>query len=64
MKKPTGKPKLYIVRKYIMAVSVVQAIKKEKETPVHDCWIQDEWKTEHLASAIGFELNAPEYEEE
>ena len=64
MKKPTEKPKLYVVRKYIMAISVVQAIKKEKETPVHDCWIQDEWKTDHLASAIGFELNAPEYEED
>jgi hypothetical protein len=64
MKKPTEKPKLYVVRKYIRATSAAQAIRKDKTTPVHDAWVDTEWKTDHLASAIGFELNAPSEDEE
>lgn len=47
----------YIIRKYVMAKSVSGALRKEKSTPVHDCWIDDEWKKNHeeLASCIGFE---------
>ena len=51
------KEKLFIVRKYIMAKSCAEAIKKDKITPVDDCWIDDEWKKgshSELASAIGF----------
>lgn len=58
MKKPTEKPKMYIVRKYIMATNASQAIRKDKQTPVHDAWVNDDWKPDHLASAIGFDLGA------
>ena len=64
MKKPTEKPKMYIVRKYIKAISAAQAIKKDKDTPVHDCWVADDWKTDHLASAIGFDDGLTEIENE
>jgi hypothetical protein len=49
------KPKMYIVRKYTKATSAAQAIRKDKSTPVHDVWVDDSWKTDHLASAIGFD---------
>lgn len=34
----------YIVRKYIHAKNAKEAIKKDKDCPVHDCWVDDEWK--------------------
>lgn len=49
--------KLFVVRKYIMAKSAKEAIKLDKNTPVDDVWIDDEWKkgnTNQLADAIGF----------
>ncbi len=52
-----AKDKLFIVRKYIMAKSAIDAIKKDKVTPVDDVWIDDEWKkkgSERLESTIGF----------
>ena len=68
MKKPfKEKPKMYIVRKYIKAKDLKQAIRLEPKTPIHDCWIDSEWKEQHLADAIGFthvEDDLSEYEEE
>ncbi len=49
--------KRYIIRKYIMAKSVSEALKKERRTRPDDCWVDDEWKKENpnqLTSAIGF----------
>lgn len=51
---------MYVVRKYVKAVSVVQAIKKEKETPVHDVFIEEKWQDRELAGAIGFTHEVPE----
>lgn len=51
------KPKLFIVRKYIKALSAKEAIKKDKATPVDEVWVDDEWKKNQqygLADAIGF----------
>ena len=45
--------KLYIVRKYIMATSVKDAIKKDRTEQVDDCWLDDDYKKQ-LTSAIGF----------
>ncbi len=50
------KPKMYIVKKYIRAISATQAIKKDRDTPVHDVWVDEDWKKNELASAIGFDL--------
>jgi len=49
------KPKMYIVRKYIKAVSAMEAIKKDKKTPVHECWVEEKWSEKELPSAIGFD---------
>lgn len=32
---------IYIVRKYVKANSISEALKKEKSTAVHDCWLSD-----------------------
>lgn len=58
MKKPK---KLYIVRKYIMANSVQDAIRKDKKEPVDDCWLDDDFKKQ-LASSVGF-AHYPQEEE-
>lgn len=34
------KEKLYVVRKYVHATSIVHAIKKEKNVPVADCFLE------------------------
>lgn len=61
MKKPfKEKPKMYIVRKYIKAKDLKQALRLEPKTAVHDCWIDNDWRPEHLASAIGFTVDTPE----
>lgn len=39
--------KQFIVRKYIMAESASQAIRLEKKTPVHDVWVDEDWKKEN-----------------
>jgi hypothetical protein len=48
------KPKLYVIRKYVMASSVVDAARREKITPVHEIFVDEKWQEKHLADAIGF----------
>ena len=56
MKKPQKTQKRFIVRKYIMASSVQEAVKKDKQHPVEDCWVDDEWKrlNDDIKRQIGF----------
>lgn len=56
--------KLFVVRKYIKAQSAAEAIRKDRTTPVHDVWIDDDWKKQNanLAKAIGF-LASPPHED-
>lgn len=54
--------KLFVIRKYIKAVSASEAIKKDRSTPVDDVWVDDEWKKNsatRLESAIGFRAENP-----
>jgi len=47
--------KLFVVRKYIMAKSAAEAIRKDKSSKVDDVWVDDEFKKYNPgASAIGF----------
>lgn len=47
--------KRFIVRKYIMAKSAMDAIKKEKKHSVDDCWIDEEWmKNNWTPNKLGF----------
>ena len=63
MKKKQNKPMLFTVRKYIKATSALQAIRKDKNTPVHDVWIENDWQNKHLADAIGFHTSEEEDDE-
>jgi hypothetical protein len=50
------KPKLFIVRKYIMAKDAKQAISLDQKNPVHDVWIDEEWSKgnrDKLQDSIG-----------
>lgn len=54
------KEKRYIVRKYIMAKTIQEALRKEKKTRPDDCWVDEDWAKENsqdLVSAIGFTVN-------
>ena len=49
--------KRFIVKKYIMANSAMEDIKKEKKYSPDDVWIDEDWKKindEKIASSIGF----------
>lgn len=63
MKKSTEKEKMYVVRKYIKAIDVKQALRKEPKTAVHDLMVESNWSKEHLPEAIGFEVDVEEEEE-
>ena len=36
--------KLFIVRKYVMAKSVIDAVRKEKKIEAVDIWLDDDWR--------------------
>lgn len=60
MNQKPSSSKLYIVRKYVMAKSVAEAIKKSHKEPVHEVYVDDEWakgNKERLESAIGYQVD-------
>jgi hypothetical protein len=62
MKKQPEK-KLYVVRKYILAYSLKEAIELEQKHVVDDCWWDDDHKKStgnKLESAIGFTVEDDE----
>lgn len=44
----------YIIRKFVLAQSAEDAIRKEKKTPVHDVWFDIEY--EDNKELVGFKL--------
>ena len=56
--------KLFVVRKYIWAKSAKDAIKKEKNHPVEDVWVDDKWKenSSNPKDAVGFYIDNSEEE--
>jgi hypothetical protein len=48
----------YIIRKFVEAGTVQEAIRKDRKTPVHDCYLKEGESQSHLESAIGFSLPA------
>ena len=57
--KSKPKQKLFIVRKYVMADSCSQALRKERSQKPDDCWLDEDYKkkmSESLTSAIGFNV--------
>lgn len=48
----------YIVKKFVMARSASEAIKNERNVPVHDVFVDGEWaegRGKQLTDAIGFQ---------
>ena len=39
--------KLFIIQKYVVASSIKEALKIEKNTKPDECWLDDEWKRAH-----------------
>ena len=49
----------FVVKKYVMAKSAMDAIKKERKIAVHDVWLDEEWmkkQSEEKDPAIGYEI--------
>ena len=40
--------KMFIVRKYVLAPSAADAIKRESKQPVFDVWLDDDWKKANM----------------
>lgn len=52
--------KLFVVKKYVMAKSAQEALRKEIKIKPDDIWVDDEWRKgnqDRLTDAIGFEVN-------
>jgi len=59
----TPKPMLYVVKKYIAATTAGEAIRKEKQTPVHEVWMEEDYKIVNLVKMVGLpEEEQPEEE--
>lgn len=54
--------KRFIIKKYIMATSTQQALRKERKVRPDDVWVDEDWiknNPTQLVSAIGFEYIPP-----
>lgn len=54
------KDKMFVVKKYIMAKSASEALRKERNVKADDCWVDEDWRKrskDNLASAIGFTIS-------
>lgn len=58
--KRVAKPllKQFIVRKYVMAMSVADAVRVEKNFQADDCWVSEEFQKAHLfeSKPMGFRV--------
>ena len=45
--------KRYILRKYVYATSLVDAVKKDRKTPVDDCWVDTSYEPD-VGGTMGF----------
>lgn len=55
----TKKPKIrFVIRKYVIARSVAEALKQERKAPVHEVYVSNTQDDKDLSTAIGFEYNA------
>lgn len=51
--------KMFVVKKYILAHSAHEALKKERRVRPDDIWVDEDWRKENkydLPSQIGFEI--------
>jgi hypothetical protein len=58
-KRRAVRPKRFIIKKYVMARSAQEALRKEKRVKPDDVWVDEDWKKENpnaLESCIGFNV--------
>lgn len=58
-KAPKVLEKRFIIKKYVMAKSAHDALKKERRIRPDDVWVDEDWKKENpnqLASVIGYSV--------
>ena len=46
---------MYCMRKYVKALNVKDALRKEPKIHVHDVYLDDKWSDGRLADSIGFD---------
>lgn len=44
--------RIYIIKKYVVAENAADAIKKEKNVPVHDVWLEENSAKDVIADTI------------
>jgi hypothetical protein len=60
-KAPQKSPRLrFVIRKYVIATSVTEALKHERKAPVHEVYVSSTQDDKPPTDAIGFEYTAPE----
>lgn len=52
------RPKLYVLRKYVVAINATDAIRLDETTSVHEVEMEAEWRSLNLDEAMG--LPTPE----
>lgn len=45
--------KLYVIKKYVVAINVTQAIRLDKDTTVHEVEMDATWRDLNLPEALG-----------
>lgn len=62
LENPEPKKKRYVVRKYVMATSILDAYQREQGIQPEDIWLDDDWKKAHddaEGPTIGFQTERP-----
>lgn len=52
----------FVIRKYIMAKNVQEALKYERKALVNEIFVADNQPDRKLSTAIGFEYTPPQYD--
>ena len=60
----TSMLKQYIIRKYIIANNVQEALRKEKHIKADEAWIDSDWKAEKENINIGYKVKTKMAKEE
>lgn len=48
--------KLFVIKKYVMAPSAMEALRREKKIVADDCWIDEDWKKENMSKPGGGDM--------
>lgn len=46
------KIKQYVIKKYVRAYSAKDALRKEKDVEVDDCWLDEKWHDEDIINGF------------